>query len=289
MEIVLQLVLIGLLALVIAIIGNIAGFGGGVFLVPSLILLFDIEGAVSVASILIAMIIPVIIGSFGAWRRDEVDFKMGIVFGIPSAIGAFLGALSLGQIPEIIIVIFISVVASIFGIRIIIITARRNKNGTDKHDDTSKSMIIWKKINSLKPIINVRRNDKSYEVSLPIAVLIGLTLGLIAGLFGVSGGWIQVPIFIIFFGLDPLLASGTSLFIIVIKATAGAITYIVEGSIAIDWWIVLSLVVGMSIGVVIGHWLKGKLKTKYVSYIVGVVLLLIVIFTVISTALQWGT
>jgi len=289
MDIVLQLVLMGFLALAVAIVGNIAGFGGGIFLVPSLILLFHVEGSIAVASVLISMIIPVMIGSFGAWRRNEVDFKIGLVFGIPSAIGALLGALSLAQIPDLVIVVFISLVALIFGIRMIVISTRKEERKEGEEEEISKGMRIWNKINSLKPIVHIRRNGRIIDISLPVALVIGLALGMLAGLFGVSGGWIQVPIFIIFFGLDPLLASGTSLFIIVIKASAGAITYVASGTIAIDWWIVLVLTVGMSIGVIIGNWLKGKIKGKYISLIVGIVLLLIALFTVVSSALHWGT
>lgn len=74
-----------------------------------------------------------------------------------------------------------------------------------------------------------------------------------------------------------------------IKASASAVTYLVEGSIAIDWWVVSALVTGISIGVIIGNWLKWKLKTKYILYMVGGVLLLIAVFTIFSTALQCGT
>jgi uncharacterized membrane protein YfcA len=291
MDIVVQLVLIGVVALFVAILGNIAGFGGGVFLVPLLILVFDVEGAIAVTSVLIAMIIPELIGTLGAWRRNEVDFKLGIVFGVPSAIGAFVGALSLAQIPDIVIVVFISVVAGIFGLRIIFVTARENRNNNEDEDcdpkDLAISMRIWNKINSIKPVLKLSRNGETTDVSLPTAAFIGLSVGVLAGLFGVGGGWIQVPIFIIFFCLDPLLASGTSLFIIVIKAFASSITYIASGAITIDWWIILALVVGMSIGALIGNWLKGVIKIKFISYIVGSALIFIVVSTIITAVLGY--
>ena len=279
----------GLLAIFVAILGNIAGFGGGVFLVPSLILIFNVEGTIAVTSVLIAMIIPELIGTVGVWRRKEVNFKLGTVFGIPSAIGAFIGALSLAQIPEIVIVVFISVVAGNFRIRILIVTMREGKEETEETEskETSKPVSIWNRINSIKPVLKLSKDDKTIAVSLPLAAFIGLAIGVLAGLFGVGGGWIQVPIFIIFFGLDPLLASGTSLFIIVIKATVSSITYIAGGKIIIDWWIILALVVGMSIGALIGNWLKGVSKIKYISYIVGTVFLVIMFFTIFSTAMQY--
>ena len=151
--------------------------------------------------------------------------------------------------------------------------------------EVSTSTKIWNKLNSLKPILKLSRNDKTMNISLPLAAFIGLSVGILAGLFGVGGGWIQVPIFIIFFGLDPLLASGTSLFIIIIKAVVSSVTYIAADKIPIDWWIILALVIGMSIGALIGNWLKGVIKIKFISYIVGSALIIIVIFTIFSTLL----
>ncbi len=42
-----ELVIIGIIALIIGIIGVIAGFGGGVFLVPSLILIFSVPANIA--------------------------------------------------------------------------------------------------------------------------------------------------------------------------------------------------------------------------------------------------
>ena len=288
MDIVVQLVLIGVVALFVAILGNVVGFGGGVFLVPLLILVFDIEGVIAVTSVLIAMI-DEFLGTVLAARRKQVHFRLGLIFGIPSAMGAIIGAFSLVRIPEIVIVVFISVIAGIFGIRILIVTFRGERDDTDETEtkEVPTSQKIWDKLNSLKPIVQLSRNEKTIDLSLPLVAFIGLIVGVLAGLFGVGGGWIQVPIFIIFFGLDPLLASGTSLLIITIKAVAGSLTYIISGQIQIDWWIVLALVVGFSIGAFIGNWLKGKIKIKYISYIVGSALLFIVASTIITAAIGW--
>jgi uncharacterized membrane protein YfcA len=212
-----------------------------------------------------------------------------LVFGIPSAMGAIIGALSLVRIPEIVIVVFISIIAGVFGIRILIVTFRSERDDTDETEtkEVSTSQKIWNKLNSLKPIIHLSRNDKTLDISLPLVASIGLFVGVLAGLFGVGGGWIQVPIFIIFFGLDPLIASGTSLLIITLKAIAGSVTYIAMGNIAIDWWIILALVVGFSIGAFIGNWLKGVIKIRYISYIVGSALLFIVASTIITAAIGY--
>ena len=85
---------------------------------------------------------------------------------------------------------------------------------------------------------------------------------------------------ILAFGLHPILASGTSLFIIVIKAFVGGIAYISLGY--IDWIISATLAVLMSFGAMIGNFLKGKMKGNQVSLLIGITLLAISIFIVIE-------
>jgi uncharacterized protein len=52
-------------------------------------------------------------------------------------------------------------------------------------------------------------------------VLIGLAAGILAGLLGVGGGIIMVPVMVVGFGIPAALAKGTSLFVIVPTAIMG--------------------------------------------------------------------
>jgi len=56
----------------------------------------------------------------------------------------------------------------------------------------------------------------------PLALIgISLTIGAITGLFGIGGGFLAIPILILFYNVAPAKAAGTSLFIIAINTLTG--------------------------------------------------------------------
>ena len=52
-------------------------------------------------------------------------------------------------------------------------------------------------------------------------VVISLVIGSMTGLFGIGGGFLAIPILILFYGVSPARAAGTSLFIITINTLTG--------------------------------------------------------------------
>ncbi|MHA1218455.1 MAG: sulfite exporter TauE/SafE family protein [Candidatus Heimdallarchaeaceae archaeon] len=282
MDIVLQLVLIGLLALGVAILGNIGGFGGGVILVPSLILIFSIDTKTAVGTVLAALCLPALVGTIGAARRKEVDFKFGILFAIPSAAGTIAGVFSVHFLTDQAILIIMGVLAFTLSL-LMLYHSIKNRKKTTKENDKNESLgknSFWQKMAKMKPLLKIKNGEKSYDISVPLIFFSGVFFGLLSGLLGISGGWIQTPFMILAFGLPPLLASGTSLFIIVIKALVGGITHMSLGN--IDWRLLALLTVTMFFGAMIGNFLKGKMKGKQVSWIIGITLLTITIFIFVS-------
>ncbi|WP_309065500.1 sulfite exporter TauE/SafE family protein [Microbacterium sp.] len=81
-------------------------------------------------------------------------------------------------------------------------------------------------------------------------VLIGLTAGLLSGLFGVGGGTIIVPLLVLLLHFDQRRAAGTSLAAIVPTASVGVISYAVAGAVA--WIPALILAAGAVVGAQIG-------------------------------------
>lgn len=282
MDIVLQLVLIGLLALGVAILGNIGGFGGGVILVPSLILIFSIDTKTAVGTVLAALCLPALVGTIGAARRKEVDFKFGILFAIPSSAGTISGVFVVHFLTDQTVLIIMGVLAFILSLLMLYHSIKNRKNDTEENEKTEsiERKSFWKKITKMKPILKIQKGEKSYDISVSLIFLSGVFFGLLSGLLGISGGWIQTPFMILAFGLPPLLASGTSLFIIVIKALVGGITHMSLGN--IDWRLLALLTVTMFFGAMIGNFLKGKMKGKQVSWILGITLLTITIFIFVS-------
>ena len=53
---------------------------------------------------------------------------------------------------------------------------------------------------------------------LPILILVSLIIGSITGLFGIGGGFLAIPILVLFFGTPQIIAAGTSLLIIAMNS-----------------------------------------------------------------------
>ncbi len=87
------------------------------------------------------------------------------------------------------------------------------------------------------------------EASKMLAV--GLTAGVLSGLFGVGGGLVIVPALIILFGFPPSTATGTSLFVILFPTgLLGVLQYWNRGNIRpmAGLWIALGLFLGAFVG-----------------------------------------
>ncbi|MCE2596347.1 sulfite exporter TauE/SafE family protein [Motilimonas cestriensis] len=102
-------------------------------------------------------------------------------------------------------------------------------------------------------------------MSIIVYLVLGACAGLIAGLFGLGGGVIIVPVLIFAFGLlkfpaDVLvhLAVGTSLATIIITSSSSVLAH--HKRRAISWPVVKQ----MSIGIIIGTWL-GAFAADYIS------------------------
>jgi uncharacterized membrane protein YfcA len=59
------------------------------------------------------------------------------------------------------------------------------------------------------------------KLSLPALVGLSLLVGALTGLFGIGGGFIAIPILVLFYNVAPAKAAGTSLFIITINTFTG--------------------------------------------------------------------
>jgi len=90
-------------------------------------------------------------------------------------------------------------------------------------------------------------------VTLPeigLLLLVGLTAGVLAGLFGIGGGLIMVPAMVLLFSFDQHTAQGTSLLVIIPAAAAGSVTHYRQGRLVVGG--ALALAAGGVIGALIG-------------------------------------
>jgi hypothetical protein len=98
-------------------------------------------------------------------------------------------------------------------------------------------------------------NETSAPFSVPKVVAVGVLGGLLAGLFGVGGGIVMVPLFVFMLGLDQRTAVTTSLLAIIPISALGTLGYATGGAVAWVDAVVIGLgsIVGGQVGVRLLH------------------------------------
>ena len=222
---------------------TMVGLGGGLIFSPLFVLLdFPISEAVSASLFLNG--IAALSAAYTYFRKKMVDMKIGLPLLVSSAIGAPLGALLTGQINY---QIFSSIMAAI-----IVLAAGR-------------MLFSTKRESSLEPISPERR--------IIGGAIIGIVIGVLAGLLGIGGGVFIVPLLIYFLKVPTKQAAATSIFVVVFSSFSAFAAHISISQ--TNWRFILTAAIFSFIGGQIGsRIMSDKLKGRTVRRIFGLVLLL---------------
>jgi len=106
-----------------------------------------------------------------------------------------------------------------------------------------------------------------------IVFLTGVLIGVIGTLIGAGGGFIHVPVFIIFYGFSPQHAIGTSMAVVMLNAISGTFAYIAQKR--IDYEIGIKYAVAASPGVFVGAMLSQFFSVGSFSFIFGLLLIIL--------------
>jgi len=172
-------------------IGSVLGYvgaGGSMLAVPAFFYIFGLNPVAATTASLIVVFVGAASGALPKLRRNEILVKEALVIWAIGLTTNLTGAYYLPQIPENVI---------LTGFALVLITA-------------GISMLIPTPIGSAERKVS------------PLAlVAISLVIGALTGLFGIGGGFLAIPILILFYNVAPARAAGTSLFIITINTLTG--------------------------------------------------------------------
>ncbi len=170
-----------------AILGYV-GAGGSMLAVPAFIYIFGFNPVQATTAALIVVFIGAASGALPKLRKNEILIKEALVIWAIGLSSNVTGAYFLPQIPDQTI---------LTGFALVLVVA-----GT--------SMLI--------PAF---KESGERRVSPLALIAISLVIGAITGLFGIGGGFLAIPILILFYNVAPAKAAGTSLFIIAINTLTG--------------------------------------------------------------------
>ena len=252
--------LLPIIGFLIGLFGTMLGGGGGFFFLPVLTLIIGVPAHTAVATSLAATLPIGIVGSWGHYRKGNIDMRTGSLFSMAGIVGALIGARLTNFIsgPQL---------KLLFGIYSILIALNMLFNGARK----------------LKEQNDDGSNSKLKAIRFGKGSFFGLTAGMIAGTFGTSG---TAPIIAGLFSmrLPVKLVVGTSLLVVLVNTVFAVGAHFLIGS--IDLTLIAFLTAGSVIGAFLGPRLFSKAKIgkseKKVQYLYAAVVAAIGILMIVN-------
>lgn len=246
-------------------LGALTGLGGGVVIIPMLVLLFHINIHLAMGAALMS-VIATSSGAAAAYLREGyVNLRIGMFLEVAAVIGALLGALAVAWVSTTAIAIIFSLVLFISAF----LTIRRQE---EKEAYTiSHPWALKLKLNGTYPVHN---EIKAYNVQhVPLAFsLLGIA-GFLSGLLGIGSGTLKVLAMDQALRLPYKVSTTTSNFMIGITAAVSAGIYLANGYInpLVTFPVILGVIVGAFLG---ARWLP-RIHTRVLRIVFSIIICII--------------
>jgi uncharacterized protein len=210
-----------IIGLIGGLFGGLVGLGGGVVMVPLFTMWAGFSQHEAHGTSLTAVIVT---GTVGAWlygSHGHVNWSSAGWLAASSVVASFITAQYAARIPGATLKKFFGAFLLIVAVMLLV----RNQLPLTQDGDTRP--LIW------------------------VLLVIGAVAGAIAGLLGVGGGVLLVPLLVLSTGLSQHIAQGTSLAALILTGVTGTLVYARHGHFRKD------LLVALLPGVVVGSWVGG--------------------------------
>ena len=180
METVLALIAGGFIGSVLGLVGA----GGAMLSVPILMYGFGFEPKAATTAALAVVLLAALSGLIPKARQKQVLYRDAfVIWGIGSITNLGFSSI-IDQIPD-------AVITTGFA-----------------------GVLILAGASMLRP----PRLDEEKRMPFPVLVILSLIIGTMTGLFGIGGGFLAIPVLVLYFGTPQIVAAGTSLLIIAVNS-----------------------------------------------------------------------
>lgn len=242
------------IGLVAGVFAGFFGVGGGIIVIPLLLLFFPVDQRQASITSLVAIIPTSLVAAAAFLLSGSVPFDQtvfGLIIAMGSMITAPLGSWALRTWNTVIVRwIFIAVLFSA-AIQVLLVLPDR------------ESHLEW----SIPTIAGL--------------FAVGVFMGFVAGLLGVGGGILAIPLLVLGFGVSDLTAKALSLIAMAPAAITGTIGSARAG--AVNWRAGISLGIPMAVASIIGVWLATITPAEWANPLLSALLVYAVIQLAIRT------
>lgn len=236
---------------------GLTGAGGGILSVPLLFFGLGLEVTQAVPIALFSVAISAAVGVLFDLKLKTLRYRAAILVGVFGAIFAPLGLWVSHKIPNAPLTIIFSIVLIVVSIRMFIRARGKYDCGRMQSWETPPCLLD----ESIGKLVWTTPCAKALIFS-------GIIAGFLSGLLGVGGGFVVTPALNKFTDLPMRSIVATSLAVLAIVSTVGALFAITAG--VMQWNIALPFIVGSTVGLMIGRLLIAKMDGGHVQQIFAI-------------------
>ncbi len=255
----------------IGIMGSVLGIGGGAFMVPFFVLCFKIPIHNAIAISLVAIVaLSSSVASINV-EKGIANMRLGIILEMLMVAGSITGALILFELDE-------RVARAIFGcilfpVSFLMLLKTRKVSAKKDEELICPPEKFERALSGGFYDSSISKNIKYSVKNILPASLISFFGGSLAGLFGIGGGIVQVPLMNLVCGLPMKAAAATSNFMIGVSACASAFIFFRRGLVINE--IAGAIVIGVVFGALTGIRVLHKSKSNKIQAVFAILLFMI--------------
>lgn len=271
-----------LILVLTAVLGAFVGFslgltggGGAIFAVPILVYGLGVPTREAVGISLLTVGSTAFVGFVQRARRGMVEFPTGLLFALAGMIGAPIGARLADYITEPLLLTIFAGLMFLIAVRMWIKANERSANLPIIDNDNAGP--------------TCRRDPEgrlrlTSQCALLLGV-VGLSTGVLTGVFGVGGGFIIVPALVSFACMGMQRAIGTSLLIITLVSLSGTTSHIVAGK-ELSLQTAGLFTAGSLVGLFIGSWLAQRMAGPTLQRVFAISIVLVATYVILRNLTQ---
>jgi uncharacterized protein len=276
---------------VTGVLGALLGTGGGVFLIPVLVLGLGVPMHYAVATSILAVIATSSAVASTNVERGTANMRLGMTLEVATALGAIAGGLTAGWLPS-------RALEGLFAVVLlptaVLMWRGRTGDGPQDRREERPAPEPDDRTSPDEPLgaLGARYDDQregrvvAYRVRrLGAGLGISFLAGNLSGLLGIGGGVFKVPALHLLCGVPIKAAAATSNFMIGVTAAASAFLYYGRGEVrpALTAAAVLGVLAGSAVGSVLNRRVRGDAVRRLFA-----VLLVMVALQMLSRAATSG-
>src|SRR6202047_3354278 len=261
-------ILLGLLALAMGagFIGALSGLGGGVFIVPALLIFARIPMGIAVGASMISVVATSAGASVAFVRDGWTNLRVAMTLECATVTGAVTGAYLAGVVPSWVLELLFALMM----LQSAYFTVTRKGDSIVPHSDALATRL---RLGGHMPAAHGGQGVEYGVVSVPGGAVLMVVAGLMSGLLGIGSGALKVMAMDYVMHLPLEVSSATSNFMIGVTAGAGALVFLARGDAATV--IAAPVAIGVTAGALAGSRVLPHLKVESLRIVFVIILLLI--------------